>query len=178
MSIEPQSQEEADKQKLLEKYAPDLDKIDLDLSGTGTAQPNVSPEIIEREEAREEQAIEELARTQTPDIELLDLGFLTGQESEEDRLFRIKFRQVVISGYMEGKSLDEIYALVDGMERSSAVDDHSSSLPLRDIASRIYRSAQERGGETQRCHICGKYNPRYEDNCPSFCPYSDSEGQS
>lgn len=175
MNSEPKSQEEIDKQQVLEKYAPDIDKIDLDLSGTETAQPAVSAEIMAKEEAKEEEAIAEFAGQQTPEVELLDLGFLHGAESEEERVFRTQFRQVVLAGYMDGKSLDEIYAVVDGMERSSNVN--TQNLPLRDIAGRIYRSAQERGTEVQRCHICGKYNPRYEDNCPSFCPYNDSEGQ-
>ncbi|AGY58360.1 hypothetical protein [Gloeobacter kilaueensis] len=176
MSVEPPSEQEKDKQKILEKYAPDIDKIDLDLSGTGPAQPNVSPDVMAKEKAEEEKAAVEFAREQAPNVELEDFDFLHDQESEDERIFRTQFRQVVLAGYMEGKSLDEIYTAVEAIERSDAVD--TKNLPLRDLAGRIYRSAKERGSEVQRCYICGKYNPRYEDSCPSFCPYSESEGQS
>ncbi|UFP93908.1 hypothetical protein [Gloeobacter morelensis] len=176
MSAEPQSKEATDSQENPEKYTPDLDKIDLDLSGTETAQPNVSPEIIAREEAKEAQVIADYADAQAPDLEFLPLDFLNDQEDEEERDFRVKFRQVVLAGYGEGKSLDEIYTAVDAIERSKAVD--TKNLPLHDLAERIYRSAANRSSEVTRCYICGKYNPRYEDSCPTFCPYSESIGQS
>jgi hypothetical protein len=175
MNTEPPTKEEADKKEILEKYAPDVDSIDLDLSGTEPAQPEVSPEIIAEEKAREERDAAEFAKRQAPEIEFVELDFLQNEETEDERIFRTQFRQVVLAGYMEGKSLDEIYTAVEAIERSPAVD--TKNLPLRELASRIYRSAQERGSEVTRCHICGKYNPRYEDSCPSFCPYNENEGR-
>lgn len=169
MSAEQQPEDSA-KQEFAQKYAPNLDKVDLNLTGTETAQPDVSPEIIEREDEKEEQAKTELSE-QAPDLELVDLEFLQSDQSEEERLFRIQFRQLVLAGHAAGKSLEEVY--VDVRDVEATPEARSQALPLREIAQRIYRSADQRGGADAQCNICGKMNPRYEDNCPSFCPYGE-----
>lgn len=170
MNVQQKSDEDAAKQEFAQKYAPDLSKIDLDLSGTETAQPDVTPEDIERANKQEEKAKLDLTEEQAPNLELLNLDFLRPEQTEEERLFRVQFRQMVLAVHAQGKSLEDVYANITELKRSNA--EIIQKLPLQDIAQRLWKSAEQRGGVDEICTICGKVNPSFEANCPSFCPYA------
>jgi membrane-bound lytic murein transglycosylase len=170
MNIEQMSDEDTAKQEFAQKYAPDLSNIDLDLSGTETAQIDVTHEDIEASNKAEEQAKQELVEEQSPNLELLNLDFLRPEQTEEERLFRVQFRQMVLANHAQGKTIEDVYANITELKRSD--EKMAQSLPLQDIAKRLWRSAEQRGSADELCTICGKVNPSFEANCPSFCPYA------
>ncbi|MBC7883511.1 MAG: hypothetical protein H7Y37_19655 [Anaerolineae bacterium] len=170
MNTKEISDEDTAKQEFAQKYAPDLSKLDLDLSGTETAQIDVTHADIEASSKEEEKAKQELTEAQTPNLELLNLDFLRPEQTEEERLFRVQFRQMVLAVHAQGKTIEDVYANITELKRSD--EKMTQTLPLKDIAQRLWKSAEQRGGVDEICTICGKVNPSFEANCPSFCPYA------